>query len=384
MVGADDLVAIGNVGARPEEQCAVVLQRVAEPEVAIGHHLHVLGGDAVSDLDHLVVAVADDDLAKIFPGLAGGFAGREYFEQPLDLGHGVARQLLGVGEEDGGGGGAVFGLTEEVGGAELAVDGLVGDHQGFGRAGEEVDTDLAVELALGFGNIGVTGADEHVDGLDRLGADGHGADRLDAAEHVDLVGAGHVLGSDDGGSGNAVEGRGAGDDASTAGDLGGEHRHVGGGKERIFAARHVAADGSDRHVLVAKRDAGEGLDGELLHGVLLGLGEVAHLGLSEGDVGKVLGGELADAGIDLGLAEAEIGAVPAVELAAQVADGVVAALLDITKNALDRRTNLSIGLGALFDRLALLKPMRQFLPHAKKPTRGTLLCIRMQGCKVRP
>ena len=86
---------------------------------------------------------------------------------------------------------------EEVGGADLAVDGLVGDDEGLGRAGEEVDADAAVELALRFGDIGVARPDQHVDGLDRLGAERHGADRLDAAEAVDHVGAGEVLRGDD-------------------------------------------------------------------------------------------------------------------------------------------------------------------------------------------
>ena len=91
----------------------------------------------------------------------------------------------------------MLGLPEEVGGADLAVDGLVGDDEGLGRAGEEVDADAAVELALGFRDIGVARPDQHVDGLDRLGAERHRADRLDAAEAVDHVGAGEVLRGDD-------------------------------------------------------------------------------------------------------------------------------------------------------------------------------------------
>ena len=74
---------------------------------------------------------------------------------------------------------------------------LVGDDQGLGRAGEEVDADAAVELALGLGDIGVARPDQHVDGLDRLGAERHGADRLHAAEAVDHVGAGEMLRGDD-------------------------------------------------------------------------------------------------------------------------------------------------------------------------------------------
>ena len=58
----------------------------------------------------------------------------------------------------------------------------------------------------------------------------------------------------------ALERRRAGDDALDAGDLGGDHRHVGRGEQRIFAAGHVAADRVDRNVLVAEHDARQRLD----------------------------------------------------------------------------------------------------------------------------
>ena len=86
----------------------------------------------------------------------------------------------------------MLGLAEQIGGADFAVDAVVGDHQRLGRAGEQIDADAAEQLALGFGDIGVAGADDHVDRRDRLGAERHRGDRLDAAEHVDFVGAAEV------------------------------------------------------------------------------------------------------------------------------------------------------------------------------------------------
>ena len=62
----------------------------------------------------------------------------------------------------------MLGLAEQIGGAHLAVDRLVGDDQRLGRAGEQVDADAAEELPLGFGDEGVAGADQHVDRFDRL------------------------------------------------------------------------------------------------------------------------------------------------------------------------------------------------------------------------
>ncbi len=149
-----------------------------------------------------------------------------------------------------------------------------------------------------------------------FGADGHGPDCLDTAEYEDLVGARHVLSGNDCRSGLAAEGRGTGDDAPAAGNLRGEHRHMGRREQRILAAGDVAPDRGDGHMTMAERDAGEGFDGELGHCRLLPLGEVANLSLGEGDVGEVLVGELRHAVVDLGLAQAEVLSVPIVELAA--------------------------------------------------------------------
>ena len=92
----------------------------------------------------------------------------------------------------------MLGLGQEVDGDDERVGVLIGHDQDFGRPGEKVDADLAEELALGFSDEGIAGAGQHVDGLDGLGADGQGGYRLDAAEQVDLVGAGQIHGRDGG------------------------------------------------------------------------------------------------------------------------------------------------------------------------------------------
>jgi hypothetical protein len=176
------------------------------------HHLHVLGGDAVGLLQHLLVAVADDHLAVVAPGLpaivGGGQDGSSRSTSAM-----VSRASFSeLVSRMAGRGRAVLGLAEQVGGADLGVHGVVGDHQRLGRPGEQVDADAAEELALGLGDEGVARADQHVDRRDRLGAERHRADRLHAAEHVDLVGAGQVHRRDDGRVRLALEGRRAGDD----------------------------------------------------------------------------------------------------------------------------------------------------------------------------
>ena len=298
VVGADHLVAVGDVGARAEEQRAVIGHGAEEEVVVARHDLHVLAGDAVGLARHLLQpAVAEDDLAVVVPGAAGDLGRGQDAEQPLHLRHRLARQPLVVGQQDGGRGRAVLRLAEQVGGADLGVRaGAVGDHQGLGRAGEEVDADPAEELALGLGDVGVAGADQHVDRRDALRPERHGAHRLDAAEAVDHVGAGHVLGRDDGRGGPPLVGRRAGDDAGHAGHLGGQHRHVRRGEQRVLAAGHVAADGVHRDVAVAEHHAGQRLHLDVAQRRALVLGEVADLGLGEADVLEVLGGELGHAG----------------------------------------------------------------------------------------
>ena len=122
---------------------------------------------------------------------------------------------------------------------------------------------------------------------DRSGAERHRGDRLHAAEHVDLVGAAEMHRGDDRGMRPAAERRRAGDDALHAGDPRGDDRHVRRGDHRIAPARHVAADRIDRDVAVAEHDAGQRLDLQVLHRLLLLLREVAHLRLGELDVVEI-------------------------------------------------------------------------------------------------
>ena len=72
------------------------------------------------------------------------------------------------------------------------------------------------------------------------------------------------------------------------------------------------------------------------------LGEVAHLRLREVDVVEVLLRQAGDAGLDLGVGQPEVLAVPVVELHRQLAHRRVAARLDVGENAFDRRPDLRV------------------------------------------
>ena len=237
----------------------------------------------------------------------------------------------------------MLGLAQQVGGADFAVDAVVGDHQRLGRAGQQVDADAAEQLALGLRHIGVAGADDHVHRRDRLGAERHRGDRLHAAQHVDFVGAAEMHGGDDRRMRPALERRRAGDDAFHAGDARGDDRHVRGGDHRIAPARHVAADRVHRDVAVAEDDAGQRLDLQVLHGVALLLREVAHLRLRELDVVEIALGNLRNRLLDLGGRQPKILRLPVVELLRQLADGGVLLVLDLRQDAFDRLAHLGVG-----------------------------------------
>ncbi len=53
----------------------------------------------------------------------------------------------------------MFGLSQQVGGADFGVNGVIGNHQGFGWTGEEINANPAKQLAFGLCHKGVTGAD---------------------------------------------------------------------------------------------------------------------------------------------------------------------------------------------------------------------------------
>ena len=56
----------------------------------------------------------------------------------------------------------MLGLPQQVGGAHLRVRGVVGDDQRLGGTGQQIDTDTAEQLPLGFGDERVAGPDQHV------------------------------------------------------------------------------------------------------------------------------------------------------------------------------------------------------------------------------
>lgn len=183
-------------------------------------------------------------------------------------------------------------MSQQVGRAKLTIPDIVGNHQRLSWPGEQVDTYAAEQLPLGLRHIGIAGSDQHVDGRDARRAEGHGAHGLDAAKAIDLVGTGQLLRCDDCRGGFALERRRAGDDAWHAGHLCRDHRHMGRGKHRILAARHVAPGGFHGDVLVPQHHARQRLDLDVSQRVALLLRKVTYLRLCKLYVVDIALGEL--------------------------------------------------------------------------------------------
>ena len=158
----------------------------------------------------------------------------------------------------------MLGLAQEIGGADLGIDAVIGDNQRLGRAREQVDTDAAKQLSLGLCDISIARADDHVDGGNGVATQRHGGNRLHATQDVDLVGTAEVHGRDDRAIGPAPVWRGTGDNAFHPGHAGRDDRHMGRGDHRITPAGNVAADRTHRDVFVAQDDAGQGLNLKIL------------------------------------------------------------------------------------------------------------------------
>jgi hypothetical protein len=86
----------------------------------------------------------------------------------------------------------VLSLRQEVGGREVRARGLVGDDHHLARPWKEVDANGAEHLALRLAHERVAGAEDLVHGADRPRAVGHGADRVDSPDPVDLANARQV------------------------------------------------------------------------------------------------------------------------------------------------------------------------------------------------
>src|SRR5262245_39905430 len=81
----------------------------------------------------------------------------------------------------------MLGLSEEIRGDQRWVGAVVGDDEDFGWPCRQVNAHQPEQLALGLGYIRIARPGNHVHGLHAHATIGHGAERLYAADRINLV-----------------------------------------------------------------------------------------------------------------------------------------------------------------------------------------------------
>ena len=165
---------------------------------------------------------------------------------------------------------------------------------GPGEGRRHADQALARHLALGLGDPGAAGADDDVDGPDRLGAVRQRGDGRRPADPVHLVGAGQVGGGQDA-DGHPAVGPGAATTTTsgTPATLAGTTVIERGRHQRRLGHRHVAAGPVDRPHELAHldgavvvddlgRELGGVVGGDVVAGGLEGGPQVGRYGVDRG------------------------------------------------------------------------------------------------------
>ncbi len=245
----------------------------------------------------------------------------------------------------------MLGLPDEVPGDEVRIGRRVGDDEGIGRSCDHVDTDLAEEDALRLGDVLVAGTDNYV-GLRRAEhSECHGGNALHAAEVEDPVGAAQVHREERrGGYADTGSGRRAGRDMGNARDPGGGDGHHRRCDVAVAAARHVAAGGADRNLLLAGPETRQDLDGAVRDRALLGLCEAPDIVVREADVVLQSLGNMLPGSLD-GLRRDDDLVFPPVEFACKAAGDLVAAALQPVEHGLHSGANLLVSAFRGLDRL---------------------------------
>ena len=163
-------------------------------ERILGHDLEVLGREAVDDFHSFLEIFRHDyqDSVAVHDALDYSAARKRFRLGENFLAHFLgelarradAKRLLQSA--------AVLGLAQKIGRHPARTDAAVGENRDFAWARDLVDGDIAVDLALGGGNERVAGTGDLLHLAAALGAVGHHADSLNAADAVDFSSAGKL------------------------------------------------------------------------------------------------------------------------------------------------------------------------------------------------
>ena len=251
------------------------------------HHLNVFAGVAVAQGGGLFGGVHNGHFGVIAPSGGGGTAGR--------LGQGgnrcrCARNHL-FGQQARGADQPhrrvrpVLGLADQVGGDDVGVGAVVGNHQRLGGTRHHVNPHLPEQQALGFGHVAVARAYDDVRRLARKQTLRQRGDGLHPAQGQHDVRAAELQRIQNGRV-DAVRAvcRGGRHDVLDAGYLGCAHAHDGAGRVGVAPSGHVATRRLAGNKPLPGAQTGHEFDIELLHGRALLPGKVGHALVGKADV----------------------------------------------------------------------------------------------------
>ena len=203
---------------------------------AVAHD--VFGCQALRQRDRTVEGLRHDD-AAVVTKRGRRRAGRG--QLAVDLFRNRQRQAHHRREQDRPGIRIVLGLGDQIGGNPRRVASR-GDHRNLARSGEEIDGAVRGDLCLRGRHIGIPRSDDLVDRRNRFGAVGERRDGMSAADAEQpadprLERRAHH---------RRIGPRAHREDFADPGGHGGNRGHQERRRERIAAARHVAADTIER------------------------------------------------------------------------------------------------------------------------------------------
>src|SRR5260370_6746216 len=222
----------------------------------------MFGSEAIDEFAGMIKRIGHENRSCDLCGDARNTR-RQFAEFPLHFALNFAGERARSGDEEACGVFRVLGLGKEICGHPTRVA-VIGEDNGFGWAGRQIDGAIAADELLGGGDIFVTGPEDFLDAWNRLGAIGESRDGLRAADAGDFRDTKKARGGEQFG----IWLRAYGDDARNTRNFGGGDNPYQRRDEREKAAPDVATNGIDEGNEVLNFHARHRLDdpgaGELL------------------------------------------------------------------------------------------------------------------------
>src|SRR5437899_1434387 len=236
MIAASNVVAQRLRPPRTDKDRSGRADFLKKPFRAFGK-AEMFGSEAIDEFAGVIKRIGYEDRSCDLCGDARN-TGRQFAELPLNFALNFAGERARSGDEEACGVFRMLGLGEEIRGNPTRVA-VIGEDNGFGWAGRQIDGAITADELLGGRDIFVAGPEDFLDAWNRLSAIGESRDGLRAADACDFRDTKKARGGEQFG----IWLRAYADDARNTRNFGGDDSHDQRRDERETAARDVATDG---------------------------------------------------------------------------------------------------------------------------------------------